>query len=135
MRNALALLVFAAPVAFAAPPADLLSEYAAQARRADPAFTGFSGERGAELYQRSVTTPGGRASGCSSCHSSDPRRPGRHARTGKEIAPLAPAAAPGRLTDLAKAEKWFGRNCRDVLARECTPQEKGDFVRFLIDSK
>jgi len=135
MRNALALLFFVAPVALAATPADLLDTYAAQARGTDPAFAGFSGERGADLYRGNVATPGGRGSSCSSCHSPDPRRPGRHARTGKEIAPLAPTAAPGRLTDLAKAEKWFGRNCRDVLRRECTAREKGDFVRFLIDSK
>ena len=135
MRNTLALLLFIAPVAFATAPADLLGEYDAQARRADPAFSGFSSERGAALYRRAVARADGGSSGCSSCHTPDPRRPGRHARTGKEIAPLAPAAAPGRLTDPAKAEKWFGRNCRDVLARECTAQEKGDFLRFLIDSK
>lgn len=135
MRSVLALLFLAASTAFAAAPADLLGTYDAQARSADPAFAGFSSERGAELYRRGAGAAGGGSSSCASCHSPDPRRPGRHARTGKEIAPLAPSAAPGRLTDPAKAEKWFGRNCRDVLGRECTAQEKGDFLRFLIDSK
>jgi len=32
-------------------------------------------------------------------------------------------------------EKWFKRNCKDVLARECTAQEKADFVAFLIAVK
>ncbi|MCG6873821.1 MAG: DUF1924 domain-containing protein [Betaproteobacteria bacterium] len=128
MHRFLATVLLAAPAAFAATPADLLATYEAQAKRADAAFTGFSAARGAALYRGSGSTT------CSSCHSSDPRQPGRHARTGKSIAPLAPTANPGRLTDPAKAEKWFGRNCRDVLARDCTAQEKGDFVRFLMDA-
>jgi len=133
MRRALVLVLLAAPAAFAGTPADLLGGYEAQARRADPAYAGASAQRGAAMYRRDG--PGGGAATCASCHSPDPRGPGRHARTGKAIEPLAPAANPARLADGAKAEKWFGRNCRDVLARECTPQEKADFVRFLIDSK
>jgi hypothetical protein len=35
----------------------------------------------------------------------------------------------------AKVEKWFKRNCKDVLDRECTVQEKADFVAFLISVK
>jgi len=135
MRRFLATVVLAAPTAFAATPADLLGTYEAEARRADAAFTGFSAARGDELYRGRVTAVGSGSTTCASCHSSDPLQPGRHARTGKTIAPLAPAANPGRLTDPAKAEKWFGRNCRDVLARDCTAQEKGDFVRFLMNSR
>ncbi len=41
-------------------------------------------------------------------------------------------AEPNRYTDQAKAEKWFGRNCRNVLRRECTPTEKGDFITFML---
>jgi hypothetical protein len=29
-------------------------------------------------------------------------------------------------------EKWFTRNCRDVLGRECTPAEKADIMAWLI---
>jgi hypothetical protein len=138
MRKALALLLLfplAGPAAFAAAPAELLGTYEPQATRDEPAFAGFSAERGAHLYRRSVTAAGGSAASCASCHSPDPRQPARHARTGKPIAPLAPAANPDRLSDPAKVEKWFGRNCRDVLARECTAREKGDFVRFLMDAR
>lgn len=134
MRNAFALLLLVAPAAFGGTPAELLGTYEAQARRAEPAFAGFSAARGGELYVRSVPSPGDRTAGCASCHSPDPRQPGRHLRTGKAVAPLAPVANPERLTDAAKAEKWFGRNCRDVLGRECTAREKGDFIRFLLDS-
>lgn len=69
---------------------------------------------------------------CASCHTADPRAEGRHAVTGKAIAPLAPAANPRRFTDLAKAEKWFKRNCNDVIGRECTATEKADVVAYLI---
>jgi hypothetical protein len=53
-------------------------------------------------------------------------------RTGKSIAPLAPAVNPERFADAATAEKWFRRNCNDVVGRECTPQEKGDVLTWLI---
>ncbi|MCL4798653.1 MAG: DUF1924 domain-containing protein [Burkholderiales bacterium] len=136
MRRVLAvLLCAAAPAALAGAPADLLRDYEAQARRGDPGFAGASPARGAELYRRSGIASAGPEAGCASCHSPDPRWPGRHGRTGKPIAPLAPAANPERLADPAQAEKWFRRNCRDVLARECTAQEKADFVRFLIEAK
>ena len=56
-------------------------------------------------------------------------------RAHKSIEPLAPVANRERLTDPAKVEKWFKRNCKDVLARECTAQEKADFLAFLISVK
>jgi hypothetical protein len=71
---------------------------------------------------------------CSQCHSEDLRRPGKHATTGKVIEPLAPSANPKRLTDPEHIEKWFLRNCKWTMGRECTPQEKGDFL-LMIGSK
>ena len=68
---------------------------------------------------------------CTSCHTDQPIQSGRHAVTGKAIAPLAPAANPQRFTDAAKVAKWFRRNCRDVLDRECTAAEKGDVLTYL----
>jgi hypothetical protein len=52
--------------------------------------------------------------------------------TGKPILALAPSANPQRFTDRAKVDKWFRRNCRDVLGRECTPTEKGDLLTWLL---
>jgi hypothetical protein len=60
---------------------------------------------------------------------------GRHAKTGKPIAPLAPAANTERFTDAAKSEKWFRRNCNDVVGRPCTTQEKGDVLAYLMSLK
>ena len=51
---------------------------------------------------------------------------------GKAFSPLAPAANPGRFRNVAKVEKWFKRNCLDVLKRACTPEEKGDVLTYLL---
>ena len=55
--------------------------------------------------------------------------------TGRTIAPLAPAANAARLTEVAKIEKWFRRNCNDVLRRDCTAAEKGDVIAYLTSLK
>lgn len=68
---------------------------------------------------------------CSQCHSEELRRRGKHAVTGKVIEPLAPSANPKRLTDPEHIEKWFMRNCKWTMGRECTPQEKGDFLLMI----
>jgi len=108
-------------------PADMLAGYAREARQSDPAFQGFSATRGEQFFR---ARHGGEWS-CSSCHTDSPLQPGRHARTGKTIAPLAPEASPRRFSDSAKVEKWFKRNCNDVLSRACTPAEKGDVLTWL----
>lgn len=108
-------------------PADIAKAYETAAKAASPAFTGFSAERGRAFFQ----SPHGGTWSCSSCHSANPLGTGRHAKTGKPIAPLAPAANPERFTSLGEAEKWFKRNCNDVLDRACTAQEKGDVLAYL----
>jgi Domain of unknown function (DUF1924) len=45
---------------------------------------------------------------------------------------MAASANPKRYGDEAKTEKWFGRNCNNVLGRECTATEKGDFITFML---
>ena len=133
MRSAaiLAAAAFAAlavPPARAVVPADLLKDYEAAARSQGSSFAGFSAERGSRLFR---TAPGGDWS-CASCHTPNPAAPGKHAKTGKAIAPLAPAANAERFTSVATAEKWFKRNCNDVFKRECSAQEKADFMAYLI---
>jgi hypothetical protein len=114
--------------AVAAAPADLLRSYEAAARAASPSFAGLSAERGMRLFR----TPQGGEWSCSTCHGETPTAAGRHARTARTIQPLAPAANPQRFTDAAQADKWFRRNCGDVLKRECTAQEKGDILAWLV---
>ncbi len=72
---------------------------------------------------------------CASCHGTPPTSPGKHASTGKRIEPLAPAFNPMAFTDQAKVEKWFRRNCKDVLSRECSAQEKADVLAYLTSLK
>ena len=72
---------------------------------------------------------------CASCHGQAPTAASRHASTGKSIAPLAPAFHAERFTDSAKVDKWFKRNCKDVLSRECTALEKADVLAYLIGLK
>ena len=65
-----------------------------------------------------------------------PRQPTHHACASRQywqtIAPLAPAFNPERFTETAKVDKWFRRNCNDVLKRECTAAEKADVVAWLL---
>lgn len=72
---------------------------------------------------------------CASCHGQPPTAEGKHANTGKSIAPLAPAFNPKAFTDTAKVDKWFRRNCKDVLARECSSGEKADVLAYLNSLK
>lgn len=109
-----------------ASPRALLDAY--ESAGAGP-FDAAAGERAWTAEHR---PPGSEAPrSCATCHGTDLRKPGRHATTGKVIEPLAVSASPERLSDPVKAERWFGRNCRWTLGRECTPQEKGDFVRLI----
>ena len=128
--TALALIgaVVAGRDAFAASPTDIQRSLEADARQSTSGFTGFSALRGEQFFN---ARHGGDWS-CATCHTSDPRQPGRHAATGKPIAPLAPAANPDRFTTPARVEKWFGRNCNDVLRRACTATEKGDVLAWLL---
>ena len=56
----------------------------------------------------------------------------KHAITSKIIKPLAPSANSDRFTAQSKVEKWFKRNCNDVLGRECSNQEKADVLSWLL---
>ncbi len=61
---------------------------------------------------------------CTSCHEQPPTREAKHAATGKKIGALPPAFYAKRLSDSAKVDKWFKRNCKDILSRGCMPAEK-----------
>lgn len=130
-RGALSVLLAAgslnlAAAAQAATPADILAGYRAASGNAPTAA-----DRGQQLF----TTTHGREWSCASCHGTVPTQTGKHASTGKPIAPLAPAFNPERFSDPAKTEKWFRRNCNDVMGRECTAAEKADVLSWLMSLK
>jgi len=128
MRNIFYLLLMGVSLsAMAATPAQILSQLQADAG------SSASVEHGRQLYHGKFS--GDKAESCSTCHTPNPKDSGRHARTNKAIDPLAPSVNPARFTDMTKVEKWFKRNCNEVLSRACTPQEKADFVAYLLSVK
>ena len=113
-------------VAHADPVTELQAGYAQQAPG------GFSADRGLTLWNREFTdAKSGQARSCATCHTADIKAAGKHARTGKRIEPLAPSVNPQRLSDTKKIQKWFKRNCKWTLGRECSPREKGDLLAFI----
>jgi hypothetical protein len=109
-------------------PTEILSAVKDEAMSSTPSFQGFSAERGERFYRQTH----GKELSCASCHTEDPAAAGKHAKSDKVIQALAPAANAERFTDPAKVEKWFKRNCNDVLGRVCTPQEKGDVIAYIL---
>ena len=126
MKNLFTTLALSATLAGAAyaadtSPAQQLAHWSAQAGAPGNAARGqifFNNRHGGEWS-------------CASCHGTPPTAEGQHANTGKPIAPLAPAFNPKAFTDTAKVDKWFRRNCNDVLSRECSPAEKADVLAYL----
>ncbi len=120
------LAVTVAPLAQADAVTELLQEYRQQG--AD----NFAAAAGARRWQEEFTdAESGKTISCASCHHQDLRQTGQHIRTRKPIEPLAPSVNKQRLTDPAKIEKWLLRNCKGTWGRECTPQEKGDFLVYI----
>lgn len=110
--------------AFSATPQELLKEYEAQSGKASSA-------RGEQFFNAKH----GKEWSCASCHENPPNHDTKHIVTGKVIKPLSPNANSERFVDQAKVEKWFKRNCNDVLGRECTAQEKADVLSWLMTVK
>jgi len=120
------LALFGACASQAAGLDELLQRYARESERP------FDAQTGAVNWRREIV-PGsaGQPRSCASCHGDTLASEGRHARTRKRIAPLSPSVNPERLTDAVKIEKWLLRNCKWTWGRECTAQEKGDFLLFI----
>ncbi len=94
----------------------------------------YNAVNGENLWKRvQVDAKTGQKRSCVTCHTNDLRKPGKHARTGKLIKPMAPSVNADRLTDKKKIEKWFHRNCKWTLGRICTPQEKADILAYLAN--
>jgi hypothetical protein len=130
--SALALLALAPPESWADPRRDaLLAELLTQAKKEEPGLARFSAERGATFYR--ATHKGGKpgTASCTACHGGSPQEKGK-TRAGKDIDPMAVSKTPTRYTDREDVEKWFTRNCNDVLGRACTAREKGDFITYML---
>jgi len=115
--------------AMADTPASFLERFNAESRSAGEGSG--TAARGQEFFNKIH----GSEWKCASCHGAVPTGKGEHAVTHKVIEPMAPAFNPQRFTDAAKVDKWFRRNCKDVLSRECTAREKADVLAWLISLK
>ncbi len=123
----MAASVWALPAAQAATPAELLAGYNAQA--GSPG----SPERGQQFFNEARKND--LNLNCASCHGSTPTGNGRNQISEKRIPPLAPAFNPNGFTDKKKVDGWFQTNCKDVLRRDCTAQEKADVLAWLMTFK
>jgi Domain of unknown function (DUF1924) len=152
----LAIALCPAPL-LADTPEQILDRYDEMAKQEDAAFAGFSLEHGHELYLQKRVLPVVGAINCASCHMADPREeiiahkskvlcrqchvindsehPHPQDAKLRKIPPLAPSANPKRLTSFGHVEEFLKPNCEMVIGRECTIQEKGDIIAWLISLK
>ena len=104
----------------------LLTVYATQGANTADA------QQGKALWQKTFMAKGEFTSrSCASCHTQDLTQPGKHIKTNKPIKPMASAVNPQRLTSVKKINKWFKRNCKWTLGRECTAQEKSNILVYI----
>ncbi|MFM9834932.1 MAG: DUF1924 domain-containing protein [Methylophilaceae bacterium] len=108
-------------VANATTPQELIAKYEGRSAKASPTNG-----------QTFFTTKHGKEWSCSSCHDKVPNHETNHIVTNKVIKPMSPNINAARFSDEAKVEKWFKRNCNDVVGRECTAQEKADVISWLL---
>jgi len=90
-------------------------------------------EQGKLLWNKTFITEKskGKQRSCNSCHGSDVRQSGEHIRTGKLIEPMSKKTNSKRFNDVKKVKKWFKRNCKWTLGRECTAQEQANILTYL----
>ena len=131
LRHAVTLtLMCSAVLARAETPQQIQTAYESAARAQAPGFVA-SAARGNDFFHARH----GQEWACASCHTGTPSNPGKHVVTGKAIQPMAVAANAERFTRPDKVEKWFTRNCKDVVGRACTAAEKADVVAYLISAR
>ena len=90
----------------------------------------FSASTGKAMWSKEFSVKGEKRS-CVTCHTADLKSKGKRADTGKVIDPMSPQVNSQRYNDPKFIEKWFKRNCKWTMDRECTAQEKGDYLLYL----
>jgi hypothetical protein len=149
-----AVLVLCPLVVAAGSPEEIVAHYAELAKQEDPGFSGFSAERGREVYFRKGVIRGVGEVSCARCHRPDPRElivahetdilcrachvihdeehPAPKGAKKRKIEPLAPSHGYNRLTDPDTVDIFLTLNCKLTFKRECTALEKGDVLTWLI---
>lgn len=108
-------------------------QYAAHVKGIDPGYK-LTANAGRAFYIKKYTRKGKEES-CASCHTDNPAGEGKHTDTGKKIQSLSPAVSTKRFSNLQHVEENFTRHCQDIIGRDCTPQEKGDYITYLLTIK
>lgn len=85
---------------------------------------------GESLWARKYMSVTGERS-CATCHGTNLTLAGEHIKTHKAIKPMAPSVNSKRLGDEKKVNKWFKRNCKWTMGRECSDAEKAHILLFL----
>lgn len=105
-------------------------QYIVHVKRTNPSYK-LTANAGRDFYVKKHTRKGKEES-CSSCHMDNPADVGKHSETGKPIQPLSPLANPKRFSNLQHVEENFTKHCHDIIGRDCTPMEKGDYITYLL---
>lgn len=125
-----AMIFYTAPSAIAA---NLVSEMLQSYQ--EEGASDFNAQAGEVFWHKKFPAPEDAESpkprSCQTCHGTDLTKSGEHIRTGKVIEPMALSVNPERFNEAKKIKKWFRRNCKWVLGRTCTAQEKGDILLYL----
>ncbi|HEX5364769.1 MAG TPA: DUF1924 domain-containing protein [Gallionella sp.] len=108
-------------------------DYGLWAKKLNPKST-LSAEAGRAFYTKKVEVAGKDLS-CAACHTDNPANPGKHNETGKPIKPMAPAVNPQRFSNIQKSAAGFSKHCQDLYGKDCSPQDKGDFITYLLTIK
>ncbi len=122
----LSVVFFNLSVSFASPASDqLLKQYQ------QVSATEASAAAGKRAWSKQVSAKG-KMRACTTCHGDDLGKSGKHQRTKKVIKAMSVSVNSERYTDEKKIKKWFKRNCKWTWGRECTAQEKADFLTYLL---
>ncbi len=111
----------------------LADKYATFAKNINAEYSA-SADEGKAFFNREITVKGKQVA-CASCHTVNPAGEGKHLVTGKPIRPLSPAVNDKRFTSVEKVEKNFTKHCNDIIGRDCTAEEKANFITYLITAK
>ena len=121
-----AVLLFSSPVLMADAINDMFAEYQ------QSGVSSMDAKAGEALWKKTFKDKKtGKMRSCTTCHGADLTKTGKHIRTDKPIKPMAPSVNKKRLSKVKKIKKWFKRNCKWTLGRECSAQEQADILSYL----
>ena len=125
--------LFSSTLCFAWTVEDYMKYLEQNILKTNPNFNGFDFKRGEKIFTTKSVGKKGKLISCTSCHTTNLQKEGKHFFTGKDIAPLSPKINPYRLKDDEQLFKWLKRNFLDVYGREGTDLEKGDVLNYIIN--